>query len=113
MPRSLCQILAKKPSWIVSKGLGWLSPRASLHQQVNDHLLERAGSLLPLSFGVVYRARHLTLETQVAVKILRSVSNGGTEILSPIDSLGHQVGKPKSEEAAEDFRRADALQWIG
>jgi hypothetical protein len=37
------------------RDLEWLSPRASLHQQVNDHLLERAGALLPLSFGVVYR----------------------------------------------------------
>jgi DNA-binding response OmpR family regulator len=65
-------------------------------------LLEQIGAG---AFGVVYRARHLTLETHVAVKILRSVTHGGTELLSPIDSQGHAQGVAVSEEAMEDFRR--------
>lgn len=64
-------------------------------------LLEVIGSG---SFGVVYRARHTTLETDVAVKVLRGVSMGGTEIMSPIDSRGAVTGRLHSFESAEEFR---------
>ncbi|OGQ11646.1 MAG: hypothetical protein A2138_09200 [Deltaproteobacteria bacterium RBG_16_71_12] len=57
------------------------------------------------SFGVVYRARHKNLETEVAVKILRTVTGGGTQLLSPIDSRGRPQGKTASLESAEEFRR--------
>ena len=35
--------------------LEWLAPRAALHQEVNAQLLELAGTVLPLSFGAIYR----------------------------------------------------------
>ena len=35
--------------------LAWLAPRAALHQEVNAQLLELAGTVLPLSFGAIYR----------------------------------------------------------
>jgi CheY-like chemotaxis protein len=56
------------------------------------------------SFGVVYRARHRLLETEVAVKILRTGTGGGTELISPIDSMGRPQGKVLSADAAEGFR---------
>jgi hypothetical protein len=35
--------------------LGWLGPRAMAHQHVNARLFDEVGSLLPLSFGTVFR----------------------------------------------------------
>lgn len=35
--------------------LEWLTPRAAAHQAVNMRLLEVAGTVLPLSFGALYR----------------------------------------------------------
>ena len=37
------------------RDLDWLTPRASVHQRVNARLLEIADSVLPLSFGALYR----------------------------------------------------------
>ena len=65
-------------------------------------LIERIGSG---SFGVVFRAKHTTLETEMAVKILKSVTGGGTDLLSPIDSLGNLQGQARHSDAAEDIRR--------
>ena len=57
------------------------------------------------AFGVVYRARHKTLETEFAIKVLRTVAASGTELLTPIDSRGRPQGKAISAEQAEEFRR--------
>jgi eukaryotic-like serine/threonine-protein kinase len=66
-------------------------------------LLEQIGAG---SFGVVYRARHTTLEADVAVKILRTVTgSGSTELLAPVDSEGQPQGRVRSSEGAEDFRK--------
>ena len=35
--------------------LEWLAPRAALHQDVNAKLLELVGTVLPLTFGAIYR----------------------------------------------------------
>lgn len=37
------------------RDLDWLTPRAAAHQAVNARLLELTGSVLPLSFGALYR----------------------------------------------------------
>ena len=37
------------------RDLEWLAPRVVAHQQVNADLFDRAGALLPLSFGNVFR----------------------------------------------------------
>jgi hypothetical protein len=37
------------------RDLDWLAPRAAAHQAVNGRLLELLGSVLPLSFGAIYR----------------------------------------------------------
>ena len=37
--------------------LDWLTPRAATHQAVNAKLLELTGSIVPLSFGAIYRDR--------------------------------------------------------
>jgi hypothetical protein len=37
------------------RDLDWLAPRASAHQTVNGRLLDLVGSVLPLSFGAIYR----------------------------------------------------------
>ncbi|MCC7070856.1 MAG: protein kinase [Deltaproteobacteria bacterium] len=65
-------------------------------------LLEQVGAG---AFGVVFRARHKTLETEFAIKVLRTVAASGTELLTPIDSRGRPQGKAISAEQAEEFRR--------
>ena len=37
------------------RDLDWLTPRAAVHQQVNARLLEIADTVIPLSFGTLYR----------------------------------------------------------
>jgi len=37
------------------RDLEWLAPRAAQHQAVNGRLLELLGTVLPLSFGAIYR----------------------------------------------------------
>lgn len=37
------------------RDLGWLAARAAQHQAVNGRLLELLGTVLPLSFGTIYR----------------------------------------------------------
>jgi hypothetical protein len=37
------------------RNLEWLAARAAQHQAVNGHLLELVGTVLPLSFGAIYR----------------------------------------------------------
>jgi gas vesicle protein GvpL/GvpF len=37
------------------RDLDWLTPRAARHQAVNERLLELADSVIPLSFGTLYR----------------------------------------------------------
>ena len=37
------------------QNLEWVAPRAALHQDVNAKLLELAGTVLPLTFGAIYR----------------------------------------------------------
>jgi hypothetical protein len=37
------------------RDLDWLAARAAQHQAVNGHLLELLGTVLPLSFGAIYR----------------------------------------------------------
>jgi len=37
------------------RDLDWLTPRAAAHQAVNGRLLELLGTVLPLSFGAIYR----------------------------------------------------------
>ena len=37
------------------RDLDWLTPRASAHQRVNARLLELADTVIPLSFGALYR----------------------------------------------------------
>ena len=37
------------------RDLDWLAARAAQHQAVNGHLLELLGTVLPLSFGTIYR----------------------------------------------------------
>lgn len=37
------------------RDLEWLAPRAAAHQAVNERLLDIAGTVLPLSFGTLYR----------------------------------------------------------
>src|SRR5439155_9857278 len=39
------------------------------------------------------------------VKVLKSITGGGTELLTPIDSRGFPVGLPMHAGAAEDFRK--------
>jgi DNA-binding response OmpR family regulator len=72
---------------------------------VIDHRYELLEVIGSGSFGVVYRARHATLETDVAVKVLRGFGHSdGTERVSPIDSRGVVTGRLKSQESAEEFR---------
>lgn len=37
------------------RDLEWLTPRAAAHQAVNERVLDIAGTVLPLSFGALYR----------------------------------------------------------
>src|SRR5512132_3014957 len=37
------------------RDLDWLTPRAAAHQAVNERVLDIAGTVLPLSFGTLYR----------------------------------------------------------
>lgn len=37
------------------RDLDWLTPRAAAHQAVNERVLDIAGTVLPLSFGALYR----------------------------------------------------------
>jgi len=37
------------------RDLDWLAARAAQHQAVNGRLLELVGTVLPLSFGAIYR----------------------------------------------------------
>ena len=82
------------------KGAGELAPGLVIDDRYE--LVEQIGAG---SFGVVFRARHVNLETEVAVKILRTVTGGGTELMSPIDSRGRPQGKAISAESTEEFRR--------
>ncbi|MDP2339622.1 MAG: protein kinase [Deltaproteobacteria bacterium] len=57
------------------------------------------------SFGVVWRARHLGLETAVAVKLLRREQAGsGTNRLEPIDSMGRGADRDSFEERTDELR---------
>ena len=56
------------------------------------------------SFGVVWRARHKGLETDVAVKVLRANGGSGTEKLEPIDSRGHAAMRASFEERLDELR---------
>lgn len=56
------------------------------------------------SFGVVWRARHRGLESEVAVKVLRKAGESGTDRIDPIDSRGAVVPLTNFAERTDELR---------
>ena len=57
------------------------------------------------SFGVVWRARHLGLETDVALKVLRRDVGSGTDPLDPMDSMGRPAERQSFAERTDELRQ--------
>lgn len=78
--------------------------RPALGVVIDDRyeLLEQIGSG---SFGVVYRARHTTLETEVAVKILQATTTSGTRVEGRLALDAEAQADAQRHEAREFFRR--------
>ena len=103
------------------RDLDWLTPRASTHQKVNARLLEIADTVIPLSFGTLYRdderVREM-LRTDAGGRVARLASLAGraewvvtvTRDVDEVPGAGEDLGALDREIASSTPGRAFLLE---
>jgi len=94
------------------QNMEWLAPRAALHQEVNAKLLELAGTVLPLTFGAIYRGAEgvRTLLRSRAADLQRRLGalEGRAEWIVAVERDQDSAGsRPSSENGALEALDAD------